>query len=71
MPKSITKQSSEISNDRRLNMVEAINDALDIMLERDPNVTLLGEDIGYFGGVLGVLQVYKRNMVRPEFSIRR
>lgn len=51
MPKSITKQSSEISNDRRLNMVEAINDALDIMLERDPNVTLLGEDIGYFGGV--------------------
>jgi 2-oxoisovalerate dehydrogenase E1 component beta subunit len=36
---------------RRLNMIEAINDALDIMLERDPNVVIMGEDIGYFGGV--------------------
>jgi len=36
---------------RRLNMIEAINDALDIMLGRDPNVILLGQDIGYFGGV--------------------
>jgi 2-oxoisovalerate dehydrogenase E1 component beta subunit len=36
---------------RRLNMIEAINDALDIMLTRDPNVVVLGEDVGYFGGV--------------------
>jgi len=36
---------------RSLTMVEAINDALDVMLERDPDVILLGEDIGYFGGV--------------------
>ena len=36
---------------RSLNMIEAINDALDIMLERDPNVVILGEDVGYFGGV--------------------
>ena len=36
---------------RRLNMIEAINDALDIMLERDPDVVILGEDVGYFGGV--------------------
>ncbi|MEO1044894.1 MAG: alpha-ketoacid dehydrogenase subunit beta [Pseudomonadota bacterium] len=34
-----------------MNMIEAINNALDIMLERDPNVILMGEDIGYFGGV--------------------
>jgi 2-oxoisovalerate dehydrogenase E1 component beta subunit len=34
-----------------MTMIEAINDALDIMLERDPDVVLLGEDIGYFGGV--------------------
>ncbi|WOE76621.1 alpha-ketoacid dehydrogenase subunit beta [Alterisphingorhabdus coralli] len=34
-----------------MNMIEAINSALDIMLERDPNVILMGEDIGYFGGV--------------------
>ena len=36
---------------RAMTMIEAINDALDIMLERDPDVLLLGEDIGYFGGV--------------------
>jgi 2-oxoisovalerate dehydrogenase E1 component beta subunit len=32
-------------------MIEAINDALDIMLARDPGVVVMGEDVGYFGGV--------------------
>ena len=36
---------------RSLTMIEAINEALDIMLERDPDVVLMGEDIGFFGGV--------------------
>ncbi len=36
---------------KSMNMIEAINSALDIMLTRDPDVVLLGEDIGYFGGV--------------------
>ena len=36
---------------RRLNMIEAINEALQVMLERDPNVVVFGEDIGFFGGV--------------------
>jgi len=36
---------------RAMTMIEAINDALDTMLERDPDVVLMGEDIGYFGGV--------------------
>ncbi len=36
---------------RRLNMIEAINDALAVMLERDPDVVIFGEDVGYFGGV--------------------
>jgi 2-oxoisovalerate dehydrogenase E1 component beta subunit len=34
-----------------MNMIEAINDALAIALERDSDVTVLGEDVGYFGGV--------------------
>ena len=34
-----------------MTMIEAINDALDTMLERDPDVVILGEDVGYFGGV--------------------
>ena len=37
--------------ERRLNMIEAINEALDIMLGRDPDVIIMGEDVGYFGGV--------------------
>ena len=36
---------------RAMTMIEAIYDALDTMLERDPDVVLMGEDIGYFGGV--------------------
>ncbi|MEO8722358.1 MAG: alpha-ketoacid dehydrogenase subunit beta [Sphingobium sp.] len=34
-----------------MNMIEAINSALDVALTRDPKVTLLGEDVGFFGGV--------------------
>jgi 2-oxoisovalerate dehydrogenase E1 component beta subunit len=34
-----------------MNMIEAINSAHDVMMERDPNTVALGEDIGYFGGV--------------------
>lgn len=36
---------------KRLNMIEAINEALHIMMERDPDVVVFGEDVGYFGGV--------------------
>lgn len=32
-------------------MIEAIQDAQDIMMERDPGVVVMGEDVGYFGGV--------------------
>jgi 2-oxoisovalerate dehydrogenase E1 component beta subunit len=37
-----------------MNMVQAINSALDVMLERDPKVLIFGEDVGYFGGVFRV-----------------
>ncbi|MDH3641517.1 MAG: alpha-ketoacid dehydrogenase subunit beta [Gammaproteobacteria bacterium] len=35
----------------RMNMIQALNSAMDIMLGRDPNVVIIGQDIGYFGGV--------------------
>ncbi|MGA2779586.1 MAG: alpha-ketoacid dehydrogenase subunit beta [Steroidobacteraceae bacterium] len=35
----------------QMNMVQALNSAMDVMLGRDPAVILMGEDIGYFGGV--------------------
>ncbi len=37
-----------------MNMVQALNSALDVMLARDPDVLIFGEDVGYFGGVFRV-----------------
>ena len=37
-----------------MNMVQALNSAMDVMLERDSSVVVLGEDVGYFGGVFRV-----------------
>ena len=34
-----------------MNMVQALNSAMDLMLAQDPNVVVMGEDLGYFGGV--------------------
>ncbi len=34
-----------------MNIIQAVNDALRIELRRDPNVVVLGEDVGKFGGV--------------------
>ena len=34
-----------------MNMIQAINSAMDVMLGRDPDVLIFGEDVGYFGGV--------------------
>ncbi|MDJ0655407.1 MAG: alpha-ketoacid dehydrogenase subunit beta [Xanthomonadales bacterium] len=35
----------------QMNMIQAINSAMDVMLERDPTVIVMGQDVGYFGGV--------------------
>jgi 2-oxoisovalerate dehydrogenase E1 component beta subunit len=37
-------------------MVEAIRDALDVCMQRDENVVVFGEDVGYFGGVFRCTQ---------------
>lgn len=34
-----------------MSMVQAINSAMDVMLTRNPDVLVFGEDVGYFGGV--------------------
>ena len=38
----------------RMNMIQALNSALDVMMARHRNVVVIGEDIGYFGGVFRV-----------------
>ncbi|WP_372070510.1 alpha-ketoacid dehydrogenase subunit beta (plasmid) [Tistrella mobilis] len=48
----------------RMTMIEAIRDALDVMMGRDDRVVVYGEDVGYFGGVFrctqGLQQKYGR-----------
>jgi 2-oxoisovalerate dehydrogenase E1 component beta subunit len=34
-----------------MNMIQAINNALDLALGGDPDVVIFGQDVGYFGGV--------------------
>lgn len=40
----------------RMTMIEAIRDALDVMMGRDDRVVVYGEDVGYFGGVFRCTQ---------------
>lgn len=35
----------------QMNMIEAIRSGLDVVMAKDPNIVILGEDVGYFGGV--------------------
>jgi 2-oxoisovalerate dehydrogenase E1 component beta subunit len=37
-----------------MNMIQALNSALDVMMSKDPDVLSFGEDAGYFGGVFRV-----------------
>lgn len=39
-----------------MTMLQAINSALDVMMARDPDVVIMGEDVGYFGGVFKATQ---------------
>lgn len=35
----------------QMNMIQALNSAMDVMLDKDPMAMIMGEDVGYFGGV--------------------
>ncbi len=52
-----------------MNMVNAINDALDIKLEEDKNVIVYGEDVGVEGGVFRVTEgLQKKHGVERVFD---
>jgi 2-oxoisovalerate dehydrogenase E1 component beta subunit len=50
-----------------MNMIQALNSAHAVMMERDDNVVVMGEDVGYFGGVFrvteGLQKKYGKNRV--------
>jgi 2-oxoisovalerate dehydrogenase E1 component beta subunit len=39
-----------------MNMIQALNSALDVKMAQDPDVLVFGEDTGYFGGVFRVTE---------------
>ena len=39
-----------------MTMIQALRSALDVMMERDDNVVVYGQDVGYFGGVFRVTE---------------
>ncbi len=39
-----------------MNMIQALNDAHKVMMARDEDVVVFGEDVGYFGGVFRVTE---------------
>jgi 2-oxoisovalerate dehydrogenase E1 component beta subunit len=43
-----------------MTMIQALNSALDVLMERDPDVVVFGEDVGYFGGVFRVTEGLQR-----------
>jgi 2-oxoisovalerate dehydrogenase E1 component beta subunit len=48
------------------NMIQALNDAHHVMMERDPNVVVMGEDAGYFGGVFRVTEHLQKKFGRSR-----
>jgi 2-oxoisovalerate dehydrogenase E1 component subunit beta len=44
----------------QMNMIQALNAAMDITMTKDPSVVILGEDVGFFGGVFRVTDGLQR-----------
>jgi 2-oxoisovalerate dehydrogenase E1 component subunit beta len=49
-----------------MNMIQALNSALDVMMGKDDNVLVYGEDVGYFGGVFRVT-----DGLQKKYGLRR
>lgn len=50
-PTAISSENQNGHTSTAMSMVQAINSALDCAMARDPAVLVMGEDVGYFGGV--------------------
>lgn len=62
--------SADVNTDRvktPMTMIQALRSAMDVMLERNNNVVVFGQDVGYFGGVFrcteGLQKKYGRSRV--------
>ena len=52
-----TKEQPQVdSPTKSMTMIQALRSALDVMMDRDSNVVVFGQDVGYFGGVFRVTE---------------
>ena len=49
-------QAAGSETSKPMTMIQALRSAMDVMMERDPNVVVFGQDVGYFGGVFRVTE---------------
>src|SRR4051812_3412163 len=47
---------SPVGASKPMTMIQALRSAMDVMMERDDNVVVFGQDVGYFGGVFRVTE---------------
>ena len=48
---SAVRAATSVGASSSMTMIQALRSAMDVMLERDDNVVVYGQDVGYFGGV--------------------
>jgi 2-oxoisovalerate dehydrogenase E1 component beta subunit len=49
-------EAEALASSKPMTMIQALRSAMDVMMERDPNVIVFGQDVGYFGGVFRVTE---------------
>src|SRR4051812_35078694 len=49
-----------------MTMIQALRSAMDVMMERDENVVVFGQDVGYFGGVFRVTEGLQAKYGKPR-----
>ncbi len=49
-----------------MNMIQALNSAHDVMMARDDNMVVMGEDVGFFGGVFRVTEGLQKTYGRTR-----
>lgn len=54
------------SEARSMNMIQALNSALEVAMAADPDVLVFGEDVGYFGGVFRVTEGLQKKFGRTR-----
>jgi 2-oxoisovalerate dehydrogenase E1 component beta subunit len=51
---------------RPMTMIQALRSAMDVMMHRDDNVVVFGQDVGYFGGVFRVTEGLQAKYGKPR-----